>query len=61
MTDVPIRVVVLPDLVAMLLLAEQDIMEVAEEEAARLTEGSLRTSWECLEWAKAHMLLHKVS
>ena len=37
------------------LLAEQAVREESEENAARLTEGTLRTSWSMLEWAKAQM------
>ena len=55
MTNKPIRVVVLPRGFMEGLLAEQAVREESEENAARLTEGTLRTSWSMLEWAKAQM------
>ncbi len=49
------RVVVLPKEIVEGLLAEQAIREEAEEDAARLAEGTLRVSWGLLNWAKAQM------
>ena len=37
------------------LLVEAEEIHEAEQAAARLTEGSLRTSWGLLNWAKAQM------